>query len=433
MRSKKTFPDFTFVKSLGGIFEYELKSNGLRVLHMRDKTAPVVAVNITYHVGSRNEAVGYTGSTHILEHLLFQGTKNFNKENGKSIWNILESVGAQINGTTWFDRTNYYELVPKEDMDTALSLEADRMRFALLKKEYLDTEMTVVRNEFERGENSPREALEKALWASAFDAHPYHHPTIGWKSDIENITIERLRQFYNTFYYPNNATLTIIGDISSADALTKIKKHFGKLLKSKNPIPLVNTTEPIQEGGRRVIVKRAGEQGIVSIAHKIPNGRHKDMASIQILDDVLSAGKGSRLRKALVDTGKATDVSVFSMPLYDDGLFITTVSLSLKTTHEEAEKIILKEYEKIKKKGITEIELKNATVKNKAAIVYGRDGALSVAMTLNEFIAAGDWTLYPRWLSLIKSVTIKDVVRVANQYLVEDKSTVGYFIPKRHG
>ncbi len=431
MASKKTLSDFTLVKSLGGISEYELKSNGLRILHMEDKNAPIIAVNITYHVGSRNEAVGYTGSTHILEHLLFQGTKKFNKENGKSVWNLLESVGAEISGTTWFDRTNYYELVPKESVDTALSLEADRMRFALLKKEYLDTEMTVVRNEFERGENSPREALEKVLWSLAFEAHPYHHPTIGWKSDIENITIERLRQFYDTFYHPNNSTLTIIGDISAEEALAKVKKHFGKLPKSKNPIPSVNTTEPKQEGEKRVIVRRAGEQGILSIAHKIPNGRHKDMASIQVLDSVLSSGKSSRLHRALVDTGKATDVSVFSMPLYDDGLFITTASISLQTTHQEVEKIILNEYQKIKKNGITEIELKKAISKNKAAIIYGRDGALSLALTLNEFIAAGDWTLYPRWLSLIKSVTVEDVARVANDYLLKDKSTTGFFIPKK--
>ncbi len=431
MRNKNIFSDFAFVKSLGGISEYELKSNGLRVLHMEDKSAPVVVVNITYHVGSRNEAVGYTGSTHILEHLLFQGTKKFNKENGNSIWNLLESVGAEINGTTWFDRTNYYELVPKESADIALSLEADRMRFALLKKEYLDTEMTVVRNEFERGENSPREALEKALWASAFEAHPYHHPTIGWKSDIENITIERLRQFYDTFYHPNNATLTIIGDIEVKDALAKVKKYFGKLPKSKNPIPPMNTEEPTQEGQRRVVVRRSGEQGIISIAHKIPNGRHKDVAAISILDQVLSFGKSSRFGRALIDTGKATDVSIFSRPLHDDGLLITTVSLSLQTTFEEVEKIILDEYEKIKKNGITERELKNAISKNRAAIIYGRDGALSVAMILNEFIATGDWTLYPRWLSLIKNVTVKDILRVANDYLVEDKSSVAYFIPKK--
>ena len=419
------------MKSLGGISEYELKSNGLRVLHMEDKSAPVVAVNITYHVGSRNEAVGHTGSTHILEHLLFQGTKKFNKESGNGITEVLERLGAVINGTTYFDRTNYYELVPKESLDTALSLEADRMRFALLKKEYLDTEMTVVRNEFERDENSPYEGLGKLIWGAAYHAHPYHHPTIGWKSDIENITIEKLSQFYDTFYHPNNATLTIIGDISAKEALAKVKKYFGKLSKSKSPIPAMNVVEPTQEGQRRVTIKRAGEQAIISIAHKIPNGRHKDIAAIVILDQVLSSGKSSRFSRILIDTGKATDVSIFSMPLHDDGLFITTVSLSLQTTLQEVEKIILDEYEKIKKNGITESELKNAIAKNKSAIIYGRDGALSVAMILNEFIATGDWTLYPRWLSLIKNVTVKDIVRIANDYLVEDKSTVAYFIPKK--
>ena len=219
--SQEKFYGFEFVKESGGIKEYTMTSNGLRVLLKQDNTAPVATFMVTYEVGSRNEAIGYTGSTHLLEHLMFKGSRKFNTKKGNSVFQTLQSLGARMNATTWLDRTNYFAVLPSE-------------------------------HEFERGQNSPSGVLDENIWATAYQAHPYQHSTIGWKADIENVSIERLREFYDTFYWPNNATAIAIGDFSEKDALAMIKKHFGKIRKSTKPIPEVYTTEPEQEGIRPV-------------------------------------------------------------------------------------------------------------------------------------------------------------------------------------
>ena len=227
---------FTYVKTLGGISEYTLDANGLRVLVLPDRSAPVVTFMVTYHVGSRNEVSGTTGATHLLEHLMFKGTENFNRTKGNSIDQLLERVGATYNATTWLDRTNYFANLGKAHLDAYVAIESDRMRNLWLRESDRQPEMTVVRNEFEIGENSPIQALDKEINAVAYIAHPYHHPTIGWRSDIEKVSIEKLREFYNTFYWPNNATATLIGDIDVTDALALVKKHYGAIPLAPNPI-----------------------------------------------------------------------------------------------------------------------------------------------------------------------------------------------------
>ena len=314
---------FNQIKESGGITEYQHKKNGLTVLFLENYNAPVITFMVTYRVGSRNEAIGHTGSTHLLEHLMFKGSEQFNKEDGTAIWNVLQDVGAMINATTWFDRTNYFELLPKEHLPQAVKIEADRMRSAFIRDDDRKSEMTVVRNEFERGENDPWEALDKNIWATAYQAHPYHHSTIGWRSDIENVPTERLKEFYDTFYWPNNATVTVIGDFDKAKTLVLLDQKFGCISRSPHKIPKMYTTEPIQEGPRRIIVKRAGEMPIIGIAHKTPEGTNKDIYALQILGRILGYGKTSRFYKRFIDTGLAADVNVWSYPLHDNGLFIT--------------------------------------------------------------------------------------------------------------
>jgi len=433
--TKKTATDqtvetaFEFVKESGGIEEYRCTLNDLTVLLMEDHSAPVATFMVTYHVGSRNEAVGHTGSTHILEHMMFKGSKNFNKEKGNPIWTVLQDVGAQINATTWMDRTNYFELLPSEHLGSAVSIEADRMRNLLIIEEDRQTEMTVVRNEFEQGENDPFDTLDKNMWATAYQAHPYHHSTIGWRSDIENVPIQRLQEFYQTFYWPNNATVTIIGDFKKEEALQMILDEYGKIPKSPNPIPEMYTTEPEQEGARRFVVKRSGQMGIVGVAHKTPEGLHEDNYAIQILSRILGSGKSSRFYKKLVDKGLATRVNMFDFPFKDNGLFISYVFLTPDTKHEEIEKTISDEYELIKSKGITNEELARAQGQIRAEQAFSRDGSYSIASNLNEAIATGDWTYYTEYLDNINSVTTEDVQRIAETYLLEDKSTTGYFVP----
>lgn len=420
---------FEFVKSSGGIDEYRCTLNDLSILLMEDHSAPVATFMVTYHVGSRNEAIGHTGSTHLLEHMMFKGSKNFNKENGKPIWTILQDIGAQINATTSMDRTNYFELLPSEHLGSAIAIEADRMRNLLLRDEDRQPEMTVVRNEFERGENEPFSVLNKNIWATAYQAHPYHHNTLGWRSDIEGVSTERLREFYETYYWPNNATVTIIGDFNKDDALQMILDNYGTIAKSLHKIPEMYTTEPKQEGARRFVIKRSGQMGIVGIAYKTLEGLHKDNYSIQILSGILGEGKSSRFYKKLVDKGLATSVSMWDYSLRDNGLFITYVFLTPDTKHEDVEKIILDEYELLRKKGVTNEEIDRVKGQIHAGQAYSRDGSYSIASNLNEAIAIGDWTYYTNYLENINKVTKEDIQRVVDTYLVEDKSTTGYFIP----
>jgi zinc protease len=421
---------FNQIKESGGITEYQHKKNGLTVLFLENHNAPVITFMVTYRVGSRNEAIGHTGSTHLLEHLMFKGSEQFNKEKGTAIWNVLQDVGAMINATTWFDRTNYFELLPKEHLPQAVKIEADRMRSAFIRDDDRKSEMTVVRNEFERGENDPWEALDKNIWATAYQAHPYHHSTIGWRSDIENVPTERLKEFYDTFYWPNNATVTVIGDFDKAKTLVLLDQKFGSISRSPHTIPEMYTTEPIQEGPRRITVKRAGEMPIIGIAHKIPEGTNKDIYALQILGRILGYGKTSRFYKRFIDTGLAADVNVWSYPLHDNGLFITYLFIAGDDSCEDVEKEILDEYAKIISDGVDVEELQRAKSQINAQTAFTRDGTYSVASNLNEAIALGDWTYYTTFLKKVKNVSIDDIRRVANTYLKEDQSTTGFFIPK---
>lgn len=424
---------FEFVKSSGGIDEYRCTLNDLSVLLMEDHSAPVATFMVTYHVGSRNEAIGHTGATHLLEHMMFKGSKNYNKESGNPIWTVLQDIGAQINATTSNDRTNYFELLPSEHLGRAIAIEADRMRNLLIKDEERQTEMTVVRNEFEGRENDPFEGLSKNIWATAYQAHPYHHSTIGWRSDIEGVSTERLREFYETFYWPNNATVTIIGDFKKDDTLQMILDNYGSIIKSPHKIPIMYTTEPEQEGARRFVIKRSGQMGIVGIAHKTPEGLHKDNYTFQILSRILGGGKSGRLYKKIVDKGLATSVSIWDYPFRDNGLFIAYAFLTPDTKHEDVEKIILNEYKLLKNKGVTNEEVARAKGQIHAEQAYSRDGSYSIASNLNEAIATGDWTYYTNYLENINKVTKADIKRIVETYLIEDKSTTGYFIPEIAG
>lgn len=424
---------FEYVKESGGIKEYKMTSNSLRVLLKKDKSAPVATFMVTYEVGSRNEAIGYTGSTHLLEHLMFKGSRKFNTTKGNSVFQTLQSLGARMNATTWLDRTNYFAVLPSEHLESLIEIEADRMRNAWIKEEDRQSEMTVVRNEFERGQNSPSGVLDEHIWATAYHAHPYHHSTIGWKEDIENVSIERLKEFYDTFYWPNNATAIAIGDFEEKDALAMIKKHFGKIRKSTKPIPEVYTAEPEQEGIRTVTLKRAGQQGIVGVAHKTPSATNKDAAAFMVLSSILSSGKNSRFYKNITDKGLTTSIYIWDSLFKDPGLFTVYANLSPDVKHKTVESLIIQEYEKIKTDGVTEAEVKKAQAQLVAAMKFSQDGSYAIASGLNEAIASGDWTLYTTYSEKIKNVTKEDVQRVVVEYFKEDLSTVGYFIPKNKG
>jgi len=421
---------FTYVKSRGGIDEYTLEANGLQVLLIPESSAPVITFMVTYHVGSRNEVTGTTGSTHLLEHLMFKGSVNYNRDKGNSVDQLLSRTGAQFNATTYLDRTNYYENLGSDQLAMVVGMEADRMRNLLLRESDRRPEMTVVRNEFERGENSPIQSLIKEIFAAAYVAHPYHHNTIGWRSDIEKVSIEKLREFYDTFYWPDNATVTLVGDFQSAEALGLIKQHYGAITRAPRPIPQIYTEEPEQTGPRRVVVKRPGQLGVIAIAHKSPAATHPDFPALAILGSILGDGKNSRLYRELTDKNLSTGVFTGPFALRDPSLHFTFIPLAPGASHEQVEKIAVDEIEKIKQHGVTATEVQAAIAKALADSAYQRDGSFAIAGKINEFIAAGDWTLYVTLDEALQQVTPADVLRVANKYLNVDQSTTGWFIPQ---
>ena len=420
---------FSFVRTVDGIAEYTLNANGLQVLLVPQKAVPVATFMVTYHVGSRNEVTGTTGATHLLEHLMFKGTEKHDRSLGTGFDQVLERVGAETNATTWLDRTNYYATVAANALPLLIEVEADRMRNLALREDDRRPEMTVVRNEFERGENMPVQALTKELWASAFQAHPYHHDTIGWRSDIERVPIEKLRAFYDTFYWPNNATVTVIGDFDPVTTLGHIREHYGKIGRSPHPFPEVYTTEPEQTGQRRVSVRRGGELGVVAIAHKTPEAGHPDWPALQVLSAILTSGKVSRCYRELTDKNLTVEVEAELGFHRDPSLHILLAELAQGAKHETVESKLVAVIEKVKAQGVTPAEVQTAIAGWVADRAFESDGTFALASEINECIAVGDWTLYTSLEAKIKAVTPADVQRVAKQYLVEKRSVVGWFVP----
>ncbi len=420
---------FTYVKSLAGIDEYRLDSNGLDVLLKTSHSAPVLSFNVMYHVGSRNEVTGTTGSTHLLEHMMFKGSEHYNRDLGNGIDRVLEKFGARYNATTSEDRTHYFATLGRENLESYVAVESDRMRNLWLHDADRQAEMTVVRNEYERGENDPDRVLYQEVIATGYQAQPYHHPTIGWRSDIENVPTSKLKEFYDTFYWPDNATAILVGDFEPAKALGIIRKYYGSIPRSPKPIPAIYTQEPPQQGPRRVIVKRAGQVGHVMITYKGPDARDPDSAPLEVLGLILGTGQNSRLSRALVDRSLATNVEVYHQATHDPGPFTIAVTDAPGVPHQQVEDAIVAEVDRLKDQGVTAEELARAITQHRTDVAYNRDGTMSVAYELNEWAAAGDWTLYARFPEEISKVTAADVQRVAKKYLDPDHSTTGWFVP----
>ncbi|WP_412068163.1 M16 family metallopeptidase [Rubrivirga sp. IMCC43871] len=435
-------PAFEPVRALGGVEEYRHRANGLTVLLAPGAAAPVVAFQVTYRVGSRNEGAGLTGATHLLEHLMFKGSERFNRDLGTSVFQVLQSVGGQINATTWYDRTNYYALLPSEHLGLAVEIEADRMRGARVRDEDLLSERTVVLNELDRGENEALRKLIHATYATAFQAHPYGHPVIGWRSDVETVTAAGLRHFYDTYYWPSRATATVAGQFDRTEALDLVEAHFGQIPADASgdpdaPAPLVHrdpdaavTREPEQRGERRVTVRQAGELGAVLLAYKAPAGLDETADALDVLVQVLGAGKSGRLYRAMTDAGLATSSSAYFPRLRDPGLFIAYATLAPDVTHETAEAALGAALRKVAADGVTDEELARARRQVVADEAFGRDGPYAVVSQLNEAIAVGDWTLFAEYRDRIEAVSAADVQAAAVAVLDDDRRTVAWYVPE---
>ena len=424
---------FTKITEYEGITEYRLESNRMKVLLVPRRAAPVAAFMVVYHVGSRNEAVGYTGSTHLLEHMMFKGTPTFNKQAGTQIAAVLQRYGALFNADTWNDRTRYFEMLPSDQLELAIRVEADRMRNSFIADEDRQSEMTVVRNELERSENDPGSILDERVWAAAFREHPYHHPTIGWRSDVEGVPTSRLKAFYDVYYHPNNAAAIVAGDFEEQTALDLIAKYFGAIPPSPEPIPPMYTTEPPQEGEHRFTLRRVGQLGVIEIGWHIPEAKHPDTPPLAVLDHILSAGVTSRLYQALVEQQLAISAHTQAYQLLDPGLFTLTVTLRPGMAHEDAERVALDEIEKLRAAAVSERELQKAKNIITTQLVYLRDSPFGVVSAMAETEAVADWKFYVDLPRQVEQVTADDIRRVVTEYFTPDNRTVGYFIPKESG
>ncbi len=421
---------FRFVREAGSIREYTLLSNGLSVLLYPDRSTPVVTVMVTYRVGSRNESNGLRGSAHLLEHMMFKGTERYQKQKNTAIAAVLQRVGAHMNASTWSDGTNYYESLPSDHLDLALDIESDRMRGSLFRKDDLASEMHVVHSELEKIENSPFAMLDQALSSTAFTAHPYHHPVIGYRADIENASAEDLHKFYNTFYWPNNASLAVIGDFDPDTILEKINSRFGQVPSSPAPIPEMSLTEPPQTAPRLTDIRREDRIETTVLAQKVPPLTHKDTPALDVLCQILAGGKTSRLYRSLMDSGIAVDLRCDTSRSHDTGLMVTQAILAPGVPHDEVEKIILRNFAAIRDQGVSEQELAFAKTQLETHVLYSRDGSYAIASELSALIAAGDWTYFTTYLERIRTLNLKDIQNAAQHYLVPQTQTTARLISK---
>ena len=411
--------------SVEGITEYEY-DNGLRVLLFPDQSQSKITVNLTVLVGSRVEGYGETGMAHLLEHMAFKGTPRH-----PHIPKDLQDHGAQFNGSTSSDRVNYFETLAAtdENLDFAIDLEADRLVNSYIKGEDLASEMTVVRNEFERGENSPGNILEKRMAATAYEWHNYGKPTIGNRSDIENVPVDNLKIFYKKYYQPDNVFLIVAGKFEVAKALALVQKYFAGIPRPTRKLSNAYTVEPPQDGERSVVLRRIGDVGIVSAAYHIPAGSHEDSAALEVLADILSTQPSGRLYHSLVEPKLATSADAGADAEHDPGLFYVEAEVPKDHSLETVRDTMFATVEAIGTNGVTEAEVARARQQILKARELAANETSRIAVSLSEWAAQGDWRLYFINRDRIEKVTPAAVSQVAAKYLQRDNRTVGLFIP----
>ncbi len=413
------------ITTVEGITEYQLQ-NGLKVLLFPDPSKQTITVNITYLVGSKNENYGETGMAHLLEHLVFKGTPNH-----PNIPQELTAHGAQPNGSTWVDRTNYFETfnATEENLKWALDLEADRMINSFISKKDLESEMTVVRNEFEARENSPFNVLMERVNSTAYLWHNYGKSTIGSRADLENVPIERLQAFYKRHYQPDNAVLTVAGKIDEAKTLELINQYFGTTPKPARELQKTYTLDPTQDGERFVTLKRVGDVQVAMTAYHVPAGSHADFPAVIVLSSLLGSQPNGRLYKALVDTKKASSTGAFSRSYQEPGLLYTFAEVLKEKSLDDAKATMIKVLDDFGTTPPTQEDVDRVKNEILKQIELSFNSSQSVSLQLSESIAAGDWRLLHLNRDRIKAVTVADVVRVARLYLKPDNRTSGVFIP----
>ena len=414
------------VTSVEGITEYRL-ANGLRVLLFPDQSKASITVNVTYLVGSKHESYGETGMAHLLEHLLFKGSTKHT-----DVPKELQDHGARPNGTTSYERTNYFETFSASDanLEWALDLESDRMVNSFVAKKDLDSEMTVVRNEFEAGENNPLGVLYQRVLSTAYLWHNYGKSTIGSRADIENVPIDRLQAFYRTHYQPDNSILVVAGKMDEAKTLGLVGKYFGAIPKPQRTIPTIYTNEPTQDGERAVTLRRVGDVQNIVVGYHVPPGSHADFPAVQLASQILADNSPSgRLYKALVETKKASNVGGQGLQLRDPGMWLLLMEVRKESSLEDARDTLLATVDAVKTTPFTSEELERARNRLLSGIELQFNNSEQMALSLSNWASMGDWRLFFLNRDRLKQVTLADVQRVATYYTKPANRTVGLFIP----
>ena len=413
------------VTTVEGIQQFAL-DNGMKVLLFPDQSQAKLTVNMTYFVGSRHEGYGEAGMAHLLEHMLFKGTPD-----RPNIWQLLQERGASFNGTTWTDRTNYYETLPASDenLEFALALEADRMLNSKILAEDLQKEFSVVRNEFEMGENSPVRVLMQRMHSAAYDWHNYGKSTIGNRSDIERVPVENLRLFYEKYYQPDNAMLVVSGRFDQDKAKALIEKHFASMAVPSRKLPQTYTREPIQDGERQVILRRTGDVKLAGVLYHIVPGSHEDFVPVQALSHLLFTKPNGLLYDKLVKSGLASEVFGTAFSWAEPGTFWAIAQVNQGQSIDKVSQTLVSVIESLDPKAITQEQVDR--FRNEAL----RDFNLAIAdsqqvgISLSEWAALGDWRLMFIYRDRLESLTVDQVRSAAQKYFVQSNRTVGKFIP----
>ncbi len=415
------------VTKVEGITEYVL-GNGMHVLLFPDASTENVTVNVTYLVGSRMEGYGETGMAHLLEHMMFKGSPKHPK-----VWEELKAKGASNNASTWYDRTNYFETLPNkgDNLGWALEMEADRMVNSNIAQSDLDKEFSVVRNEFEIGENKPDQVLSERMWSTAYLWHNYGKSTIGSRADIEKVPAPTLKRFYKKYYRPDNAVLILAGKFDTQQALKLVDQQFGKIANPAGVIEPTYTTEPVQDGERTVTLRRNGDVQVVGLIYHVTATADPEYASVDALGEILTEEPSGRLYTALVKTGMATSVSANQLVLHDPGVLEISATVPVGKSIEAVRDTMIKIVEGVGKSKITDEEVSRVKAKAKKQFKLAFANSASLSIAVSEFIGAGDWRLLLWTRDRVEGLNVADVTKAADKYLQASNRTLGMFYPTK--
>jgi zinc protease len=414
--------------------------NGLKVIVQEEHTAPLASVWCWYRVGSKDERPGLTGVSHWVEHMNFKGTTNIPRDQVKG---IIEQFGGSWNGYTWIDQTTYLETATVDALDRMLFIESERMARCLYHPEDCESERTVIISELQGGENDPDQLLDQELVATAFKAHPYRHPTIGWIADLESMTREDLYGYYRRYYVPNNATLVIVGDVDADEAIRRVERHFGPIPSGAEP-GRIKTAEPDQTGERRLTIRKEGTTAYLKVGFHGPAAGDPEFFPALVLDAVLTGANGinlwssfrvpppqrrTRLYRALVDRGLASAVSGGMLPTAHPFLYIISATATSGTPLSAVESQVLEELDVVRQHGVSPAEVHAAQTQLKARLVFDADSVTNIAHQLGYFQTIGCPEVYRDAPARIDAVTTEEVSALARRMLAESNRTVGWFDP----